>query len=102
MRTFYHDAETQAAATLYRPGELTRWWTLGRISVPEDQQGKGVGQRLLDRILADADTEGLVISLEPRPDDMELYGRLVAWYERNGFRMLHSGYMKRTPTPKGD
>ena len=31
-------------------------------------------------------------------DDMELYDRLVAWYERNGFRMLHNGYMKRTPT----
>src|SRR5580692_4228994 len=53
-----------------------------------DYRGKGDAQRVLDMVLTDADTEGviLVLSVDPDPDiDPD---RLAKWYERNGFPFI--------------
>jgi ribosomal protein S18 acetylase RimI-like enzyme len=95
MQTCYIDREHNAIADLVRPGELTPCWTITRVNVPGLSRGKGVGSKLLDRILADADAEGLTLQLEVAPSGGLDYDALVAWYRRRGFKFTASGYMKR-------
>jgi hypothetical protein len=97
VQTCYVDAEHRAIADLVKPGELTPNWTITRINVPEIYRGHGYGSALLDRILADADEEQVTLRLEIFPSGGLDYDQLVAWYERKGFMMTPSGYMKRQP-----
>jgi ribosomal protein S18 acetylase RimI-like enzyme len=103
MRTCYFDAEHNAIADLVCPGELTAFWTITRINVPQKyrgqkQRGRGVGTKLLRRILADADAEGVELALEVSPSDGLDYVQLTAWYRRHGFRSTSFGYLVRRPT----
>lgn len=97
MKTCYVDIEHRAIADLIAPGELTPNWTITRINVPEKFRGNGLGSKLLDEILADADAEGQALQLEILPSGPLDYDQLEAWYKRRGFRRTVGGYMKRTP-----
>jgi GNAT superfamily N-acetyltransferase len=99
MKSCYVDYEHRGIADLYPPGELTDCWTVTRINIPKEERGNGYGTALLKRILADADEEGVSLSLEPSPSGGLNYAQLVAWYRRHGFRMTVHGYMIRRPQP---
>lgn len=65
-------------------------WLLTHIGVPNMSgwRGHGDGERTLSRLcqLADADSETLVLSIQPDPDmDRE---RLIRWYLRHGFDFI--------------
>lgn len=97
METCYVDKDHRGIADLVRPGELTPNWTITRINIPYVHRGNGYGSALLKRILADADKEQAVLQLEVFPTGALNYAELVAWYERNGFVMQATGYMRRPP-----
>lgn len=100
MRTCYVISAVRGIADLVMPGELTPYWTITRINVPQhpvNHRRQGYGQKLLDMILDDADEEGLVLMVEPSPSDGPNYEQLVVWYRKNGFAMTSIGYMLRLP-----
>lgn len=97
MRTCYVDTEHRAIADLVAPNELTSYWTITRINVPHEHRGKGLGTKLLRRILEDADKAFVILALEPSPSDGLNYDQLTAWYSRHGFELTQSGYMLRSP-----
>jgi ribosomal protein S18 acetylase RimI-like enzyme len=69
-------------------GVLAWWprddhWYLGTIGLLPDFQGRGIGGRLIGRLLADADTAGVPVRLQVlRSND-----RARVLYERLGFRV---------------
>jgi ribosomal protein S18 acetylase RimI-like enzyme len=91
----YLDRETRAIADLYpdEPGT----WVITRINVPEPYRGQGLGSRLLDQILTDADTSGVALLLQPSPSGGLALGPLVQWYRRRGFVWVDYLFMRRDP-----
>lgn len=71
-------------------------WYITRINVPRAHRGKGLGTKLLDSFLKDADEFKKTVWLEIQPSDGLSYDELEAWYLRHGFK----GFMiyKRSPT----
>lgn len=102
MTHCFVDHETCAIADIspFRDGFM-----LNRINVPERHRGNGYGSRLLKRVLAEADTVGAKLYLEPLPSGPLGLLALVDWYERHGF-VRHADvnghwlYMVRAPAPK--
>lgn len=90
------DATHIAIVDLVRPGILTSDWTITRINVPRHCRGRGEGSKLLDAVLADADTEGAALQLEIAPSDGLTYEQLEAWYMRRGFQHKKH-FMQRLP-----
>lgn len=99
MRTCYvlplPDSFKGAIADL-APGEISTFWTITRINVPVEFRGQGYGKALLDMILADADSTGRTLWLQPASSGGLEQATLEAWYERNGFRWYGFG-MRRHP-----
>ena len=54
------------------------------IGVARDRQGEGIGARLLDALLAEADRRSPVVLLEVRADNE----RAIGLYERRGFEEI--------------
>ena len=98
MRTCYVFKDTRTIADLVQPGELTENWTITRINVPREFRSKGVGTKMLEEILTDADIAQITLQLEPRPSDGLNYTQLKNWYRGHGFKMTQQGYMKRRPS----
>lgn len=91
-----------AIADLTGVGEMVpKTRTLTRINVPEKHRGDGLGSQLLKQILADADAEGVHLSLEVEPSGPLGYDSLVRWYYRYGFRKSkkYPGIMIRRARP---
>ena len=65
------------------------------IGVARDRQGQGIGARLLDALLAEADRRSPVVLLEVRADNE----RAIALYERRGFAAI--GRRPRYYQPSG-
>jgi ribosomal-protein-alanine N-acetyltransferase len=65
------------------------------IGVARDRQGKGIGARLLDALLAEADRRTPVVLLEVRADN----DRAIGLYERRGF--VEMGRRPRYYQPSG-
>lgn len=87
MKNIYFDPKTRAIADLTGIGEMVpKTRTITRINVPADYRGRGLGTRLLKKILADADAFGVALSLEIMPSGPLDYDALEAWYRRHGFR----------------
>lgn len=78
----------QSAAADLHPDQP--YWYLAAIGVDPDAQGAGIGTRLLEPGLAEADAAGRDCYLETHTP------RLVAWYQRLGFATRH-GEVAFTP-----
>ncbi len=65
------------------------------IGVARDRQGEGIGARLLDALLAEADRRSPVVLLEVRADN----NRAIGLYERRGFAEI--GRRRRYYQPSG-
>jgi ribosomal protein S18 acetylase RimI-like enzyme len=87
MRNCFLDYEHRAIADLTNLGEVVPGtMTITRINVPEEHRGRGFGTKLLVRILDEADSEHVHLSLLVVPSGPLDYDALVSWYERHGFR----------------
>lgn len=90
MKTCYVDPRTCSIADLCDAREMGLIGTLiTRINVPEPHRGNGHGSALLREICMDADTEQVNLWLEIHASDgrgVMNYDKLVAWYERHGFK----------------
>lgn len=79
-------------------GYLIAWFVhdevhLANIAVRRSEQGRGVGQRLLDRLLAEGETRhSAYVTLEVRWSNE----RAIRFYRRNGFRdvAMRRGYYR--------
>ena len=60
-------------------------WEVSRINVPARYRGQGIGSRLMDQLLEDADAEGVTLQLTINPYGGLTYEQLQDWYERRGF-----------------
>lgn len=94
MKVCYVDTEHRAIADLVDTGN---GWEITRINVPRASRGQGVGTRLLQQILADADVSSQTLWLAPVPSDGMNYRQLRDWYERHGFQpsTVRKGMMVR-------
>lgn len=87
MKDFYYDEEGWATVHLI---DLT-WsklggWLISGVDVQKRHRGQGVARRLLQRVLDDADAEGLPLYLAAASDGTGLSQEdLCAFYERLGF-----------------
>jgi GNAT superfamily N-acetyltransferase len=97
MKTCYLDKEHRAIADLVAPMEITPFWTITRINVPDIHRGKGLGSKLLKAILQDADQEQVTLALEVFSSGDLDYSDLVNWYGRYGFTVPRFGYLVRKP-----
>ena len=62
-------------------------WVITGVQVQRSFRGQGWASKLLDQVLADADTEGATLLLDVRPDGTGLDEEaLRAFYSRRGFR----------------
>lgn len=99
METCYVDNQVYGIADLIHPGELLPGtWVISRINIPERFRGMGHGSKLLKRIVAQADAEGVILGLTINPYGAMDYEDLEAWYIRYGF--FHhdpTGYLVRLP-----
>lgn len=87
MEHIYADADHIATATTMSFGGNT--FALTGITVYRGNRGRGYASRLLRRVLADADKEGVTLLLIVDPDGSIGcldYAQLTSWYERYGFR----------------
>lgn len=66
-------------------GETCLGYQITRINVPRAYRGQGHARELMQRMLAKADAESLVLYLEIVPSDGLDYQQLAAWYKRVGF-----------------
>lgn len=58
---------------------------LNRVNVPAKWRGQGIGRRLMQEVLDEADQLGVTLVLDINPyGDMD-YQALSAWYQRVGF-----------------
>lgn len=75
-------------------------WCLTRLWVVERYRGHHYGSILLERVIRDADREGVRLVLEVKPDDSADSSWVFSFYERHGFRPLDEGApytLMRTP-----
>ena len=56
--------------------------------MPISHRGNGYGSELLDRILADADAEDVILRLNIDPYGDMTFDQLREWYGRNGFKRV--------------
>ena len=98
MKSCYVDKATRSIADLcdyYGQGLL-----LTRINVPKASRGQGHARKLLARILADADAEGIALFLEISPSDGLSFAQLEAWYLRHGFKEVKEPGMLYCRAPR--
>jgi GNAT superfamily N-acetyltransferase len=88
-------------------GEADLWW-LNRIQVNRDRRGEGLGTKLLEEILADADHDGATLLVGVEPDTRGMFRKLANWYTRHGFKPTkgrltqYFNVMVRRPGNAGD
>ena len=79
--------ETLAAylRVIPKPGEV---W-IGRVVIPREYRGQGVGRELMRRGIALAETHWA-----GRPQHLSAQSHLQAWYARFGFTQCGAGYLE--------
>ena len=97
MKHEYLDNRTGASAFLTRVQRDGRVWNLARITVYPSYRGRGYGTRMLKRILADADREGVELRLYVCGGNGLTDEQLTAWYKRYGFTVRNALMMERLP-----
>lgn len=100
MKNCFVDLDTRGILDL-SPEMVPDSWTITRISVPAEHRRRGVGNKLLGEALAEADREGIKLTLEINPYGAMTYDELESWYMRNGFRHhpRYGGFYIRYPSP---
>lgn len=83
MRSYYTIGRFNAVANVSKT--CYRVYTINRIWVAPSHRGKGFGSQVMQKVLADADAQGITLRLLVAPQDGLKYEELVAWYERCGF-----------------
>lgn len=63
----------------------SRGITLNRIEIPKDMRNQGIGTKVMQDLLAEADSKGVMVSLSPSGDFGGSVSRLKKFYERFGF-----------------
>lgn len=86
------------AVVVKMPIDSTRreYYVITRINVMEQFRGQGLGTKILEEILKDADDEGVILFLEPQASGGLSQKKLEAWYERHGFD-YGTWHMRRKP-----
>lgn len=97
MRWTYVDVPTRSIANVSE-NPLQGGCDVNRVNVPPKHRGQGIGSRLLDELLADADAHGVTLWLDINPYGQMTYEQLEAWYMRRGF-VPHEGRYRRLPRP---
>jgi GNAT superfamily N-acetyltransferase len=68
-------------------------WYLWVIGIEPEQQGRGLGSSLVEPMIARAETEGMPCYLETHKE------RNVAFYEKHGYNVVHSGNVPGSGPP---
>lgn len=97
MKRTYIEVDTRVIADLAPPGELSLYWHITRINVPQQARGHGLGSKMLDLLCREADEEGAALSLEVQSSGPLDDEALRAWYGRRGFVRTQYGYLVRPP-----
>jgi GNAT superfamily N-acetyltransferase len=84
MLAFYVDRETRSILDCQ---ELIAdsLYMITRINVPREHRLKGVGTKLLQECMQQADEEKVDLCLLPKPSDGPGREVLATWYQHNGF-----------------
>lgn len=89
MKSFYiikfSDSAIPAIADISCFDDVARVYYIHRINVPVKKRRSHYGSELLRQILADADMEHAILTLDIHPTGNLDYSQLAAWYERYGF-----------------
>ncbi len=98
MKTCYVDKVTRSIADLCPPEDHNSGdgWLISRINVPLRARGQGHARAIFEKILTDADEEGVTLFLWICPSGGLNYVELEAWYTRHGFKYF-GGVYKRLP-----
>lgn len=104
MRSTYYLRILESSTGQIAIADLSRFrkgYLMTRINVPRAFRGRGIGTELMQMILADADRTCSVIYIHPLAQDPAWQERLVAWYEKFGFRAVphRDGELIRSPDP---
>ena len=88
MKPMYFDKASRAIADLVElaPG----YYLITRINVPVVSRRRGLGTKILNEILRDADTEGATLEIHPMSSGGPTRNQLISWYESHGFSMGQS------------
>ncbi len=90
MQTCYIDIKSRAIVDLI---EYKDHYLVTRINVAMQSRGLGVGRKLMQQVLQDADNLGVTLSIGIGPSDGLDYGQLEAWYRRLGFCWRGVGFL---------
>ncbi len=99
MKTSYVDPATGADITLFDIAEGR--WEITRIKTPAAGRRQQGATRLLRRVCADADRDGVDLTIDATPYNEKGNippAALVAWLGRSGFTRHPDGYLLRHPT----
>jgi GNAT superfamily N-acetyltransferase len=102
MEHSYYDREHYVTAHLIDLGQSQFLLTELQTNAHFGTRGQGHAGRLLQRVLEDADREGVAVCLSLDPDgslgslDRD---QLAAFYQRRGFAFVAEGAMRREPQP---
>jgi predicted GNAT family N-acyltransferase len=105
MMTTYIDPDTRTIADVVKlsvlaPADKTvpeNVYLITRINVPHLHRGKGHGTKILNRIIEDADREGVILYVTPLSSGRWSQRALKSWYSRHGFLDSTEEYMIRNP-----
>lgn len=100
MKNLYVDLATGATVTLgIRSGKPRTKW-LNKVWCPPEFRNRGVATRLMQKVLAEADAEGITLTLvvcsdlDGGPEDQDL----IRWYIKLGFEADSVLCFTRFPT----
>jgi GNAT superfamily N-acetyltransferase len=104
MYNVYYDAGTRSMIDL-DPSQRPGGWTISRVSVLPPHRGKGLASKLLTEVTTAADSENVILYLEPIPDASRTgltRDQLIAFYERHGYDKEYGFTWIRLPQQKAE
>ena len=84
MQSTYIDFSTRSILNLSELEE--KLYEVNRISVLAPHRGKGIGRKLMEEMLQNADREQVSLVLDINPYGDMNFKQLEAWYGRLGFK----------------
>lgn len=97
MKSAYIDVPSRAMINT-SPTDESDTYEVNRVSVPaRNMRGKGIASILMKELLAEADKEGVTLTLWIHPSGGLTYEQLESWYMRCGFVEQEIGNYLRVP-----